>query len=527
MKKSIITLSKWRSAGLSGITPETSAASFLPTRRSVLASLAAAAASMASTPARAQEALTIGIAALPPGLGNPHSSSGFPALFVWPAVFDTLIGVTAEGKPKPLLALGWEAEPPLRWRLALRPGVVFSNGEPFDAAAAAFTLNDLISPEGRAQAAYRDAQTIASARALDPETLIIETRAPDASLPGKLAGIRMLPPRYFAEVGRSGFAAQPVGTGPFVVSQWRGDRIDLVRNPRAWAPPVTQQLRFLPIPEAASRVQALLSGAIDIALNVNPEDRAVIEAAGMRTVLTSRAAILVLQFILERESPLQDFRVRRAISLAVDRAQITQALLAGISQPASQFTVPQALGYEPALRPFETDRAAARALMKEAGFERGFRLPMVMALGSSPNDTSVFQQVAADLAQIGIEMIVRPVPLAQFNRLLFDGQWGETLAFGFHYGSLPSLESTVALRYASCAWMKPYVCDRALSAMIEQAEATFDSPERESLLKAIQRKLVEDLPAVALHETRFVDGLGSRVKRFDAPFGMIDYATLA
>lgn len=476
---------------------------------------------------RGADKLTIGVAALPPGLGNPHSSGGFPALFVWPAVFDTLIGVDAEGKPMPMLALEWKPEPPLRWRLTLRSGVAFSNREPFDAAAAAFTINELISPEGRAQAAYRDAQTIASATALDEKTLIIETRAPDASLPGKLAGIRMLPPRYFAQMGRAGFAAKPVGTGPFTVSQWRGDRIDLVGNPNAWRSPITKQLSFLPIPEAASRVQALLSGAIDIALNVNPEDRAVIEGAGMRTVLTSRAAILVLQFILERESPLRDPRVRRAISLAVDRGQITQTLLADITEPASQFTVPRALGHDPALRPFSTDRAAARALMKEAGFERGFRLPMVMALGSSPNDTSVFQQVAADLAEIGIEMIVRPVPLAQFNRVLFEGQWGDSLAFAFHYGSLPSLESTVALRYASCGWSKPYVCDRAVSAMIEQADATFDTGERRAMLQVIQRKLVDDLPAVALHETRFVDGLGPRVARFEAPFGMIDYATLA
>lgn len=489
--------------------------------------MAAAALTLRNVEAQTGSALRIGIAALPPGLGNPHSAAGFPALFVWPAVFDTLVTINGEGKLVPALATEWTAEPPLRWRLQLRTGVAFSNGEPFDAEAVAYTINDLVSAEGRAQAAFRDARTIASASVLDMQTVLIETHVPDASLPGKLAGIRMLPPRYHAQAGGVAFAVKPIGTGPFVVSQWRGDRIDLLKNANAWRPAAIDRLSFLPIPEAASRVQALLSGAIDIALNVNPEDRAVIEAAGLRTVLTSRAAILVLQFILERESPLRDPRVRKAINLAVDRVQITQVLLAGIAEPATQFTVPQALGFDPASPPLIVDRDAARALMKDAGYERGFTLPMAMALGSSPNDTSVFQQVAADLAQIGIDMIVRPVPLAQFNRLLFEGQWGDSLAFAFHYGSLPSLESTVALRYASCAWNKPYVCDRETSAMIERADATFDIDQRRTLLQAIQRRLLQELPALPLNETRFVDGLGARVTRFDAPFGMIDYASLA
>lgn len=501
-------------------------AGLLPDMISRRAFAASTAATFVPVSARAAGSAVIGLQALPPGLGNPLSSLGFPPLSVWPAVFDALIEVTASGEYAPALALSWQPEGDTTWRIALRPRVQFSNGEPCDARAVANTFDILNSPEGRAQAVYRDARTVARAEVVDDLTVRLHTVTPDAALPGKLCGIRILPPDYFATTGFAQFARAPIGSGPFMAERWDQRRIDLVPNPLAWRPPKLEQLSLVPIPEEVGRLQAVLSGGVDIALSINPEDGFLVEDAGGRTMTTSRAAVLALQYILERPSPLQDARVRQALSLAVDRQRIVDLILAGTTQPASQLAVAEAFGYAPGLDPLPHDLDRARDLMQQAGQGSGFRLPMTMFPGSSPNDTSVYQQVAVDLAQIGVELSISTIPLAQFTRLLYDGDWGDALAFSFHYGSMPSLDSTVGLRFNSCLWPVPWVCDQVIADQVLESDRTFDTAARRALLQDIQRKLRADLPCLPLHETRFQNGLGPRVAQFSAPFGLIDYASI-
>lgn len=501
----------------------------LLSRRSATALIGAAAAGTVTCPvvARRGGQTVIGISALPPGLGNPLSSLGFPPLSVWPSVFDTLVQVDAAGDQVPMLALSWEPEDERTWRLDLRPDVLFSNGERCDARAVAGTFDILKSSEGQAQAVYRDAQSVARAEVVESNTVRLHTTVPDAALPGKLTGIRILPPDYFASRGFDGFARAPVGSGPFQAEAWDQRRIDLVPNANAWRAPQLDNLSILPIPGNDSRLQALLSGGIDIALNINPEDGVTVESYGGRTMTTSRAAVLVLQFILERESPLQDARVREALNLAVNRQQIVQFILAGTTEPASQLAVKEAFGFDPLLEALPHDLDRAKQLMQEAGLADGFRLPMLMTLGSSPNDTIVFQQVAADLAQINVDLVIEPIPLGRFTRFLYQGEWGDALAFAFHYGSMPSLDSTVGLRFNSCLWPIPWVCDEDIAEKVRESDQMFDVTAREDLLQQVQRQLRADLPCLMLHETRFQNGLGARVDQFDAPFGLIDYATLS
>ena len=120
------------------------------------------------------------------------------------------------------------------------------------------------------------------------------------------------------------------GSGPqsdIVISS----RIRLARNPTAWRPPVIDTVELRALPDNASRLQALMSGSVDVALNLNPDDKGVLESAGYRAVFTPRAAVLAIQFITERESPLRDKRVRQALNLAVDRERIVKVILGGVN----------------------------------------------------------------------------------------------------------------------------------------------------------------------------------------------------
>jgi peptide/nickel transport system substrate-binding protein len=472
-------------------------------------------------------AFRIGVSGLPPGRGNPFGSVGFPQIFAFLGVFDCLTEVASDGRIIPALAERWEIENERGWRFRLRPGLTFSNGESCDATAVAASLNLVSGETGRTFAVYRDAQTIARAEALDPLTVRIHTSSADPIIPGKLAGLRIVPAKYFHDLGAAGFAAKPVGTGPYIAQEWTESRVRLARNPTAWRKPIVDTVELRALPDNATRLQALLSGAVDVALNLSPDDRAALEAAGYRTIFTPRAAVLAIQFITERDSPLRDARVRRALNLAVDRARIVQVILGGSTVPASQASVAAAFGYLPGLDPLPFDPAQAKALLAEAGYPNGFRMPTTVTIGNSPNDTAVFQQVASDLAAVGVQMVVGSVPLSQFNRFLYEADWGDAIAFSMHYGSVPAMDATVSLRMHSCLWPKPWICDAATTEMIRKADMTFDIEQRRAVVQDIMRRLHDDPPGIMLHETRYLDALSPKVATYDAPFGFLRYQTLA
>ncbi len=499
---------------------------FMFNRRALLAA-STAAAIMGGAARAATSAVRIAVSGLPPGRGNPFTSVGFPQIYAYLGVFDCLTEVGPQGEIAPALAESWKSESQRTWLFRLKPNLMFSNGEACDAAAVAWSLNFIASPAGKVFAAYRDAQIIEKAEAVDALTVRIKTGSADPIIPGKLAGLRIVPPKYFSDVGPAAFAAKPVGTGAFVATEWSENRIRLARNLKAWRAPVADNVELRALPDNASRLQALLSGAVDVALNLSPDDKSVLESAGFRTILTPRGAVLAIQFITERDSPLRDKRVRQALNLAVDRNQIVQAILGGSTEIASQGAVKAAFGFDPTLSPLPYDPARAKQLLTEAGYPNGFRMPTSVTIGNSPNDTTVFQQVASDLAKVGVDMVVNGIPLSQFSRFLYEGDWGDAIAFSMHYGSVPAMDATVSLRMHSCLWPKPWICDAKVSDLIRKADATFDITQRRAVIQDIMKYLHDDPPGIMLHETRYLDAMAPNVSVYDAPFGFLRFHTLA
>ena len=497
------------------------------TRRKILATVGAATIVSGRLHAAPNSTMRIAVSGLPPGRGNPFTSVGFPLIFAYLGAFDCLTEVGPNGDIVPALASGWSVENDRSWLFRLKPNLTFSNGEVCDAAAVAWSLNLIASDSGKVFAAYRDAQIIARAEAVDPLTVRIKTVSADPIIPGKMAGLRIVSPKYFADVGAGAFALKPVGTGAFVASEWSESRIRLSRNLTAWRKPIVDNVELRALPDNASRLQALLSGAVDAALNLNPDDKAVLEDAGFRTILTPRGAVLAIQFITERESPLRDKRVRQALNLAVNRERIVQLILGGSTEIASQASVKAAFGFDPALSPLPYDPTHAKQLLSEAGYANGFRMPTSVTIGNSPNDTTVFQQVASDLAKVGVEMVVSGMPLSQFSRFLYEGDWGNAIAFSMHYGSVPAMDATVSLRMHSCLWPKPWICDPQVTDLIKKADGTFNADQRRIVIQDIMKYLHDDPPGIMLHETRYLDALAPHVATYDAPFGFLRYHTLA
>jgi peptide/nickel transport system substrate-binding protein len=458
-------------------------------------------------------------------LGNPLTSGGFPPLLVWPATFDALSKIGADGELTPSLAASWRVETPTTWVFELRDGIAFSNGEPFDAQSVKTTIDFLLSDDGRRFSAHREVQTIVDVSARGSLTVAITTTQPDSMLAHKLAGVWMLPPVYFAEVGPDAFALRPIGTGPFAAAKWDSAKLEFSPFAASWRKPRLAGLTIRALPEAASRAQAIVSGAADIAFDIDLEDMAMAEAAGVRIDMRRRASVQAWQFITELPSPLQDRRVRLALNLAVDRQSIVDTLLMGQTRVPSQVAARGVFGHDETLTPYPYDPDRAKVLLAEAGYPDGFAATFQIVT-DGPSDASIYQQAAADLAQVGVRVKIVRVTLQQNNDGLYNGKWSG-IAFNMNWGSLPSLDIVAALRYHSCLWPKPWICRPEIVDLMRAADAEFDRTKRRAIVRSILRSFYNDPPAILLFENIHPDAIGPRVADYDAPYGFIRYEAIS
>jgi len=177
------------------------------------------------------------------------------------------------------------------WEVKLRPGLTFHNGEPLDAEAVRFSLMRALDPTVKSVFAS-SLNTIARVEVVDPLTVRIVTKAPDPILPSRLSMQQgqILPPKYAAEQGTRGLARKPVGAGPYRFVSWQKDEaITLEAVADHWRAPKIARVVFKPIPEGASRVAALKTGAVDITAHVPPVDFPAIQK-GDRTVASRSPA---------------------------------------------------------------------------------------------------------------------------------------------------------------------------------------------------------------------------------------------
>jgi peptide/nickel transport system substrate-binding protein len=299
----------------------------------------------------------------------------------------------------------------------------------------------------------------------------------------------------------------------------------MVENPHAWRKPKVPNLTVRAVPETSARLAGVQAGALDIALNMGPEDISALEDYGGRVHAYPQSGVMGLSFILVKQTPFSDARVRRAMTYAVNRQAIVDTIFAGKARMASQAGPSPAFGHDPNLKPYPYDPGKARALLAEAGYAKGFAFSAEVMLVNS-TDASLWQAVKADLIKVGVDFTINAVPFARYNQGLYTGNWtGE--AFGMNYGSLPALDPIITFQYHSCLWLKPWVCDAAQTDLIKRIMAEFDRAKREALTRELMQMTYHDPLGIYLYEVTRFDGLGPRIAAYRSPFGFTAYHDIA
>ena len=147
---------------------------------------------------------------------------------------------------------------------------------------------------------------------------------------------------------------------------------------KSWrAPQQISGLELWTVPNATSRIQALLTCQVDVLEAIGIDDVPDVEAAGFRVWAFGSGQVSSIAFrtVGNPDSPLQDKRVRQALNYAVDRKMIANMLFGGSAEAASQGAGAGTFGYNPALEPIPYDPARAKTLLSDAGYADGFPSP--------------------------------------------------------------------------------------------------------------------------------------------------------
>ncbi|MBI4802722.1 MAG: hypothetical protein HY796_09405 [Elusimicrobia bacterium] len=282
----------------------------------------------------------------------------------------------SEGKIEPALAVSWQRISPNRMRFKLREGVVFHNGEPFNAESVKFSIERQLNPETGFPAPGFIA-SISGAEVIDPHTVDIVTKYPDGILLNRLAWIVMVvPPGYIKEKGNEFFAANPVGTGPFVFKEWKkGEKIVFSANAGYWMKgyPRAEGLVFHFI-QQDKQLEALISEKVDLLTDL-PGTQTFQIAAGKNTKIIKRPELYTYVASLDISSgPLADRNFRMALNYAVDKTQLIKYDAMGNGKPLGALAMPGEIGYSSDIKPYPFDLKKARSLIKKSRYKNaGFK----------------------------------------------------------------------------------------------------------------------------------------------------------
>jgi len=373
---------------------------------------------------------------------DPHFLFLGPNMAAARYLFDSFVDRDADARPSSGLAQSWSMLDERTWEFKLRPGVTFHDGTPFTAEDVVFSIKRIPTLPNNPGPYTANLRSIEQVEIVDPLTIRFHTDSPNPVIPGQMTNIFIVSAKAAANATSADFASgkAAIGTGPFkFVSFKQGDRMELERNEHFWGQKSAwQHIAIRVMANNASRIAALLAGDVDLIEEVPPEQVEDIKKSGKAEVFartSDRVMYLLPNVGAERlalltdadgapldKNPLRDLRVRQAISKAIDRKALVDRVLYGMSVPTGQI-VPEGFGgYNPDLKVETPDPAAAKALLAEAGYPRGFGLTVGCTNDRYVNDAQVCQAVAQMLSRIGIATKVQTTPGSIFFGLVKNGK---------------------------------------------------------------------------------------------------------
>ena len=474
----------------------------------------------AATGAASAETLRMALKAEHPSV-DPHFSRTSPGQNTASHIFEGLAGIDETLQPVPLLAESWENVDPTTWRIRLRDGVTFHDGTTLDAQDVITTFERIPNVANSPASFESNVASIASIEAEDDLTLLITTDEPTPDLIEQIGSVYILPSELGTEISSRDFdsGTAAIGTGPWRYGGWTpNERLNLTAFEDYWGDaPAFSDVVIRYIPNDAGRVAALIAGDVDVIDAVPAGDVPAIESrSGAQMVAETTGRLIYLALDSDREdspfvsapdggNPLQDVRVRQALSLMLDRQMISDRIMNGTATPTGQLVPEGFVGWTDQVPVPQADPEAARALLAEAGYPDGFSITLHGPNNRYQNDAQILQAVSQLFARAGLTSTVEAMPSNIFFDRASQQEFSAFLGgFGTTTGSaIRGLQQVIATsdpEAGTGGFNRTRFSDPGFDALVARAAQSFDEAERDDLLaQATVRAFTEQQAIIPLH----------------------------
>ena len=439
-------------------------------------------------------------------------------------IFDRLTLTDENIRMTPGLAVSWKNTDANTWDVKLRANVKFHDGSPFTAEDVVYSMERAPKVPNSPASFAESVKLIATMQLVDPLTIRVTTKVPDPLFIENIGTVYIVSKKATEKANNADFNSgkAAIGTGPFKFVSWKpGDRLELVRNDAYWGPKsqfdkVT--MRF--ITNDAARVAALLSNSVDVIDLVPPGDLPKLKANANLRVHEIASVRLVYLALNQRPdmplltdldgkplptNPLTDKRVRKALSLMLDRNALTSRILQGQGTPVDQLVPAGVYGYNPELKVKPADIKEARRLLAEAGYPKGFGITIHGSNDRFLLDREIAQGIGQLIARGGLKVNkVETLPYSVYTK---DAANGAYAAFIFSYGNstgeasrgLESLFHTPDRQANLGSLNRTLYSNKVFDWNIDKATQEFDAKKREVLLRDAAARIHDDAAFIPLY----------------------------
>jgi peptide/nickel transport system substrate-binding protein len=451
---------------------------------------------------------------------DPITTTEGEAFKVTENIFETLVQFGDQDVSlNPGLAESWEpSEDGLTYTFKLRKGVKFHDGTDFNAEAVVFNFERWASGDAEKFPYYSnfggykgdEGHVIKEVKAVDEHTVQFVLNRPQGPF---LKNLAMSPfgiasPAAIEKYGDD-FRSNPVGTGPFKFVEWKqNDTVTLEKNPDYWQEglPKLNKVIYRVIPENTARLNALVSGEIDIMDGLNYSDEETVASnANLQVVERPSMNVGYLGMTATRK-PFDNKLVRQAINHAIDKKSLIEAFYAGKAEPAVNPMPPNIDGYNKDVKDYAYDLEKAKALLKEAGYEKGFEIDlwaMPVARPYMPEAQKVAEVIQDSLSKIGVTANIKS---AEWATYLDDAAAGKFDMFMLGWtgdnGDADNFLYTLLDKDSIGSNNYSYYSNDELHDILIAAQSEPDKDKRNELYKQAQVIIKDDAPWVPLVHSR-------------------------
>lgn len=428
---------------------------------------------------------------------DPATGVDAPSALLSRHVYNGLVRIDENKQVVGDLAESFELVDDVTYRFKLKEGVKFHNGEELKASDVKFTLERCKTmPKAMSNASAIDNVSVEG-----DYDLTIHLSRPYPSLLYILndTSMKILSEKAVTEAGEA-YGENPIGTGPFVFKEWVPndhwtlERFDGYFDGPAAAGSITARI----IPEGSARCIALETGEVDLILNVDPVDAGNIESNPDLTLESWPAASVEYLAFNTSKAPLDDVRVRQAVTYALNRQEFVDTIIEGRGEVATSFIAKTLPGWNEDVKPYPQDLEKAKALLAEAGYGDGLDLNIYVS-GDVRNRSA--QVVQAQLKEIGVNVDINVYEWGAFQDAINAGEH-ELLILGWTNTTCDPDYSVTPLFHSKnrgASGNRAFLNDEKLDGMIDAASSETNEEERFQIYKDIQEYLNEICPWVPLY----------------------------